>query len=103
MLRRILTLAVLVYLTADYSDPSVPGVFWFGTESFFVESTEARTAMPDLDAPSIRATLPARVVLEPITPGATVTQPPRVRVVRHSPRSYAAVSPAAAPESSDDH
>jgi len=29
--------------------------------------------------------------------------PPRVRVVRQSPRSYAALSRSSVPESSDDH
>ena len=58
MLRRILVLVILSYLSADYCDPSVPGVFWFGTESFFVESTEARPAMPVLASPAIRAVLP---------------------------------------------
>src|SRR5437660_1058279 len=36
--RRVLVLAVLLYLTADYCDPLVPGVFWFDTESSFVAS-----------------------------------------------------------------
>jgi len=100
LLRRILVLAVLSYLTADYCDPSVPGVFWFGTESFFVESTEARPAMPVLASPAMRVLLPDRDVLEPLAPRMVAAAPPRVRVVR---RSYTAVSPPSAPESSDDH
>ena len=103
MLRRILALAVLAYLTADYCDPSVPGVFWFGTESFFVESTEARPAMPVLASPAMRAVLPDREALEPIAPRMAAAAPPRARVVRQSPRSYVAVSTSSAPESSDDH
>ena len=97
MPRRILVLAVLAYLTVDYCDPSVPGVFWFGMESFFVESTEARPAMPVLASPTMRAVLPDREVLELTAAAATV------RIVRQSPRAYAAVSPPSAPESSDDH
>jgi hypothetical protein len=103
LLRRILVLAVLSYLTADYCDPSVPGVFWFGTESFFVESTEARPAMPVLTYPTMHAVLSGRELLEPITLGAVVTRPPRVLLVRHPPRSHAAVSAPSALESSDDH
>lgn len=103
MLRRVLVLAVLLYLTADYSDPSVPGVFWLDTETYFVDSTEARPAMPVLTSPAVRAALPGRAVLEPITPRARVTASPPGRVDRRSPRSYAALSPPPAPESSDDH
>ena len=103
MLRRILVVAVLLYLTADYCDPSVPGVFWFGTESFFVESTEARPALPVLASPAMRALLPDREVLEPIAPRMVAASPPRARVARQSPRSYISVSPSSAPESSDDH
>jgi hypothetical protein len=103
LLRRILVLVILSYLAADYCDPSVPGVFWFGTESFFVESTEARPAMPVLASPAIRAVLPDREALEPIAPRMVAAAPPRVRVVRQSPRSYAALSPSSVPEPSDDH
>ena len=67
MLWRILVLAVQLYLTADYCDPLVPGVFSFdNTDSFFVESTEARPAMPSVAYTPMRAVLPAREVLEPL-------------------------------------
>ena len=59
--------------------------------------------MPVTDSPSMHATLPARDVLEPIPRRVIATAPSRARVARHSPRSYTAVSPQAAPESSDDH
>ena len=68
MLRRILVLVIQRYLTADYCDPSVPGVVFFEADSFFVESTETRPAMPILAYPATRAVLPAREVLEPIVP-----------------------------------
>ena len=103
MLRRLLVLTVLVYLTADYSDPSVPGVFWLDTETYFVDSTEARPAMPVLTSPECRAALPGREALEPGTPRARMSAPPPVRVDRRSPRAYAALSRPPAPESSDDH
>ena len=102
--RRILVLAVLLYLTADYSDPMVAGVFWFeNTDSFFVESTQARPAMPVLAYPAMSAVLPVRELLEPIASGMLVTAPSQPRPDRYSPRSFVAVSPPAAPESSDDH
>ena len=102
--RRILVLAVLLYLTADYSDPMVAGVFWFeNPDSFFVESTQARPAMPVLAYPAMSAVLPVRELLEPIASGMLVTAPSQPRPDRYSPRSFVAVSPPAAPESSDDH
>ena len=82
----------------------VPGVFWFeNTDSFFVESTAARPAMPVLIYPAIRALLPVREVLEPIASRILVTAPARPCLDRYSPRSFVAVSPPAGPESSDDH
>ena len=71
MLRRLLVLAVQLYLTADYCDPSVPGVFFFESDSYFVESIEAKPAMPVLASPAMRGVLPVREVLEPPTPHAT--------------------------------
>jgi hypothetical protein len=101
---RILVLAVLLYLTADYCDPSVPGVFWFeNTDSFFVESTEARPAMPSVTYSPMRAVLPAREVLEPPALRACPSAPPRERLQGYPPRSYVALAPLPAPESSDDH
>jgi len=71
LLRRLLVLAVQLYLTADYCDPSVPGVFFFESDSYFVESIEAKPAMPVLASPAMRGVLPVREVLEPPTPRAT--------------------------------
>jgi hypothetical protein len=104
LLWRILVLAVQLYLTADYCDPLVPGVFSFdNTASFFVESTEARPAMPVLASPAMRALLPVREVLEPVARRMIAAAPPRARLDRYAPRAYVAVSPPPAPESSDDH
>jgi hypothetical protein len=102
LLWRILVLAVQLYLTGDYCDPLVPGVFSFDNpDSFFVESTEARPAMPALASPVMRAVLPVREVLEPVARRVIAAAPPRLD--RYAPRAYVAVSPPPAPESSDDH
>jgi len=102
VLWRLLVLAVQLYLTADYCDPLVPGVFWFdNTDSYFVESTEARPAMPFVAYSPMRAVLPAREVLEP--PAPRVSAPPRERLHRYPPRAYVTVARSPAPESSDDH
>ncbi len=104
MLWRVLALVVQLYLTADYCDPLVPGVFSFDNpDSFFVESTAARPAMPVLASPAMLAVPPVREVVEPVARRMTATAPLRARPHRHSPRSYVAVSPRSAPESSDDH
>jgi hypothetical protein len=85
------------------SDPAVPGVFSCdNTDSFFVESTEARPAMSVMASPVLRA-LPVREILEPIARRVIASVPPRARLERDVSRSYVAVSPPPAPESSDDH
>lgn len=103
MLHRLLVVVILLYVTADYCDPSVPGVFFFETESYFVDSTEARPAMPPLASPAMCAVLPVRDVLEPPMP--RVTAAPRVgaRVRANAPRSYVVASSPAHPASSEDH
>jgi hypothetical protein len=104
VLRRILVLVVQLYLTADYCDPSVPGVFFFETDSYFVDSVEAKPAMRVLTSPSMCAMLPARQLLEPpTTPRATTAARPSARLGPYSPRSYIVASPPTAPESSEDH
>jgi hypothetical protein len=101
LLRRLLVLVVQLYVTADYCDPSVPGVFFFDTDSYFVDSIETKTAMPDLTSPAMCAVLPARAVLEPPMPRTTAR--PCVRLGRYTPRSYVAASSPTAPESSEEH
>src|SRR5688572_2987009 len=41
-MHRLLIGALLLYLASDYCDPSIPGVFWFDTESFFVDAAVAQ-------------------------------------------------------------
>jgi hypothetical protein len=59
--------------------------------------------MPALASPVMRAVLPVREVLEPIARRVIAAAPPHARLDRYAPRAYVAVSPLAAPESSDDH
>jgi hypothetical protein len=103
LLHRLLVVAVLLYVTADYCDPSVPGVFFFETESYFVDSTEARPAMPPLASPAMCAMLPVRDVLEPPMPRVTAASRVSARVRANPPRSYVVASSPAHPESSEDH
>jgi hypothetical protein len=101
--RRLLVVLVLLYLTADYCDPSVPGVFFFETETYFVDSTEARPAVPPLASPAMRAVLPVRDRREPPMPRVTAAPRPSARVRAAPPRSHVVASSPAHPESSEDH
>ncbi len=101
MLRRLLVFFVLLRLTADYCDPSVPGVFFFETDSYFVDSIEAKTARPELTSPAMYGVLPVREVLEPSLPRTSAR--PCVQPGRYTPRTYVVASAAPAPESSEDH
>jgi len=103
LLRRLLVFFVLLRLTADYCDPSVPGVFFFESDSYFVDSIEAKTAMPALTSPALSGVLPVRAMLEAPTPRATAIVHPSGRRDRHSPRSHVLASPPTAPESSEEH
>ncbi len=102
MRRQLLVLVVQLYLT-DYCDPSVPGVFFFESDSYFVDSIEAKTAMPALTSPALSGVLPVRAMLEAPTPRATAIVHPSGRRDRHSPRSHVLASPPTAPESSEEH
>ena len=103
MLRRLLVVLVQLYLTADYCDPSVPGVFFFETDSYYVDSTEARPAMPQVASPVLSGMLPVRDVVEPPMPRAATTTRSAAPVRRYSPRSYVVASSPTHPKSSEDH
>ena len=103
MLRRLLVVLVQLYLTADYCDPSVPGVFFFETDSYFVDSTEARPAMPHVASPALSGVLPVRDVVEPPLPRVSTAPRSAAQVRRYSPRSYVVASSPARSQSSEDH
>jgi hypothetical protein len=102
--RRVLTLAVLAYLLADYSDPSQPGVFSLASESLFVDSVEARAGTPSVTAPLMCAVVPVRRVFAAAAPPRViVTARPAVRPAPYSPRADVTASPPSPPDSSEDH
>lgn len=106
--RRAVLLALVLYLSADYCDPSIPGVFSFGTEAFFVDSVDSRS--------SARAAL--ALGTSPLRPRDTVT-PLRapVGMAMHAsaagharaerqpyvPRAHVVTSSPAAPGAAEDH
>ncbi|HKQ65866.1 MAG TPA: hypothetical protein VJZ73_12705 [Methylomirabilota bacterium] len=102
MLRRLLVVLVQLYLTADYCDPSVPGVFFFEADSYFVDSTEARPAMPQVASPAVSGVLPVRDLVEPPMPRVSTASRAAAQI-RRLPRSYVVASSPARPQSSEDH
>ena len=100
---RLLTLAILLYITADFVDPMIPGVFSFDADQFFVDSVVQLT-------PDVGEALPE------LGPGASESstrrdsdQGPRIAWshaprVRHAPRSHLARAGSSSPPSrSEDH
>ena len=104
-LRRMILIALVLYVTADYCDPSLPGVFSFASKSLYVDSI--RPSSPVVSV-SVLATF-----LQPLQVFA-VTVPPcvviAVGVVQHRlsclpvrPRSMIAASLQDSPRSSEDN
>lgn len=107
-LRRAVLLALVLYVSADYCDPSIPGVFSFGTETFFVESVDsrssARAALP-LSTLPLRprdTVLPSRA---PVGTAVHASSPVPARAERqpYVPRAHIVTSSPAAPGAAEDH
>jgi hypothetical protein len=97
-----LLLALVFYLTADYCDPSIPGVFFFDTESFFVETIESRSA----PRPVLLATT-GPLATRDLMPRVQATAPSRPYARReprpHLPHPYLLKAPPASAGGVDDH
>jgi hypothetical protein len=52
-MRRGFLLVFLLYLAADYCDPGIPGVFFFGTEAFFVDAAIQQRSAPIRPGPVV--------------------------------------------------
>lgn len=107
-LRRAVLLALVLYVSADYCDPSIPGVFSFGTETFFVDSVDsrssARAALP-LSTSSLRprdTVMPTQASLG-TTVQASSPVPARAERQPYVPRSHVVTSSPAAPGAAEDH
>jgi hypothetical protein len=103
-LRRAMIVAVQLYLMLDYCNPSTPGVFSFGPQSFFIESIDVRA---DIPVHAIRpAPSPWAIRDTPDTPrtGFTPRFPHRLVVGPYSPRAHIVASSTRSPaDSSEDH
>lgn len=100
--RGAMLLALVLYLSADYCDPSIPGVFSFGTQSFFVDGVESRSAARVV--PPVSASVPRayRTVTALRAPAPT---PVHARADRrpYVPRAHIVTSPSAASGAAEDH
>jgi hypothetical protein len=101
---RLLALAILLYITADFVDPMIPGVFSFDADQFFVDSVVQLT--PDAVGEALPELGPS--ASESSTRRASDQGPPiawsRAARVRHAPRSHLAHARAPSPPSrSEDH
>jgi hypothetical protein len=106
--RRAVLIAVVLHLSGDYCDPSIPGVFSFGAESFFVESVESRsssrTVLP-LSTSASRARDNVMPLRGSIALSLHVSAPVHVRAERqpYVPCAHAVESQPAAPSATEDH
>jgi len=100
--RGAILLALVLYLSADYCDPSIPGVFSFGTGSFFVDSVESRSAARVVPPVSTSA-LPGYGTVTLRAPAPTPVVHARADRRPYVPRAHIVTSPPAAPGASEDH
>jgi hypothetical protein len=107
--RRAVLLALVLYLGADYSDPSIPGVFSFGTAAFFVESVDARSSTRAVLPPNGSPLRPRDVVVasrppvvRPVVPG-SIPVHARAEHRPYAPRAHVVISPPAASAVAEDH
>jgi hypothetical protein len=94
--------ALVLYLSADYCDPSIPGVFSFGTQSFFVDSVDSRSTarvVPPVSTSALRGyrTVTPLRAAAPTLVHARADRPPYV------PRAHIVTSPPGAPGAAEDH
>ena len=103
-LRRALALVLLLYLTMDYCDPSVPGVFFFDSDALFMESVQTKTPVLVAARARLASPLPARATLEKTTiPSAALARTPVGRAP-YFPRTYVPGSHPRSPvDSAEDH
>jgi len=100
--RRTILLAVVLYLSADYCDPSIPGVFSFGTESFFVESVDSRSGVRPVLPVNI-ATVRARHTITPLRTLVPMPAHARAEHRPYAPRAHVLIAPPATPAADEDH
>ena len=103
-LRRVCTLFLLLYVTVDYSDPSLPGVFSFDTDVYYVDGVvDARcAATPVTPVTPLSSPLRAepRLTAERVVTR-VVAEMPSVRAVAGRARLRQRTAPPLAPTSED--
>ena len=102
---RLVALPLLIYITLDFLDPAIPGVFFFDSDQLFVDGVvqvatdsngerapDRHSAAFDSSSDAIQVSRPPRIAL---SPAPLVTRPRS-----HSARAHAASPPRPA---SEDH
>jgi len=100
--RRAVLVALVLYLGVDYCDPSIPGVFSFGTESFFVETVDSRSAARPM-LPVNTATVRARDKITPLRTHVAMPAHARAEHRPYAPRARVLMGPPATPAAGEDH
>jgi hypothetical protein len=104
--RRAILIAVVLYLTVDYCDPSLPGVFSFESESLYVDTIKSSSSELRPVVALAVPHLPAAIV-ETVTPhhasAAAPTAQRRTPRLTHLPRGALTPSLAVSPGASEDH
>jgi hypothetical protein len=96
-------LAVLLYLMADYCDPSIRGVFFFGTDSFFINGIKS-VSVPSAVPPSPTAQPATRDVITPLRRAVAAARvEPRIERTAYPPRAQIIASPLASSGTTEDH
>jgi hypothetical protein len=107
-LRRAVLLALVLYVSADYCDPSIPGVFSFGTETFFVDSVDSRSSGREPRPLRTSPWRPLDTVMLSQAPLGNAVRPSSREQARaerqpYVPRAHVMTSSPAAPGAAEDH
>ena len=101
---RLVALPLLIYITLDFLDPALPGVFFFDSDQLFVDGVFQ--ASSDSDGQSALDRQPAAFDW---SDAILISRPPRIRVssvpLVTRPRSHSALAHAVSPPrpASEDH
>jgi hypothetical protein len=98
-------MVLLLYVTVDYGDARLPGVFSFGLESFFVESLRSESQDPAVVAPAAAGSPGARPSVERTASRSALAIRLSVVPLHYSPPRVhgVAAQPSSPDGASDDH
>jgi len=105
MVGRAWTLLLLLYIGADFIDPSVSGVFFLDNEALFVDSVVHAKGSVRALAPPEPDARPSAAVVVALSPMSSPTRPavPGSRAPSQAPPARRSLSPPAPPPAVEDH